>query len=172
MGHGYHDHGDGTVSKGGLMWMRCLPGQTWDGRAAQGEALKFSWEEALALRYSFAGHDDWRVPSIEELHTLVQCNEGQRPLLFDADGRVRMVDGTRQDGGCMGGAIQAPTIDTQAFPGANDGWYWSSTPYTMRENYAWGLVFRFGFVFADDKALKMDLRLVRGPSTTRPTRAA
>jgi len=162
MSHDYQDHGDGTVSKDGLMWMRCLPGQTWDGSAPQGEALKFTWEEACAVSYSFAGHDDWRAPTIEELHTLVRCNEGQRPLLFDADGRVQMVGEQRQDGSCTGSEIKAPTIDTTAFPGATDGWYRSTTPYPPREDYSWSLVFRFGFIFADDKRRKMDLRLVRG----------
>lgn len=66
------DNGDGTVTdtRTGLMWMRCALGQTWDGTTCVGEAKGYTWEEAMALHHGFAGHDDWRLPSIHELRNI------------------------------------------------------------------------------------------------------
>lgn len=59
----YRDNGDGTVSDlvTGLMWVK-----------ARGE--KMSWADALASAKTcrVAGHDDWRVPSIKELYSLIE----------------------------------------------------------------------------------------------------
>jgi hypothetical protein len=58
----YTDNGDGTVTDNvtGLMWMKDM-----------GE--KMTWEEAMAYAETctFAGYNDWRVPSIKELYSLI-----------------------------------------------------------------------------------------------------
>jgi len=75
----YRDNGDGTVSDlvTGLMWVQ-----------ARGE--KMSWADAIAgARAGRAGgHDDWRVPTIKELYSLInftgECNgpmAGSKPFL-------------------------------------------------------------------------------------------
>ena len=68
------DNGDGTVTdtRTGLMWMRCAMGQTWDGTTCvkNENPQKYTWKEAMAQRQSFAGHDDWRLPSIDELRKI------------------------------------------------------------------------------------------------------
>lgn len=67
-------HGDGTVThtKTGLTWMRCSLGQTWTGSTCQGTAALFTYAQALALQPTFAGYDDWRLPNIAELQTIVE----------------------------------------------------------------------------------------------------
>jgi len=62
----FTDHGDGTVTDAttGLMWMQ----------DDSGEAM--SWQDALAWAEaknteSYLGHDDWRVPNVKELQSLV-----------------------------------------------------------------------------------------------------
>lgn len=77
------DNGDGTVTdaRTGLMWMRYVLGQTWDGYKPVGNWRDHPWAEAVALRHSFAGHDDWRLPTVDELETIVELNH-QPP--FDA----------------------------------------------------------------------------------------
>lgn len=86
---GYIDHGNGTVtdSKTGLMWKQCAEGQ--NGPDCSGTALKYDWDTAmeipknLNLRGGLAGHSDWRVPTNDELETLV-FHENQPSICLDA----------------------------------------------------------------------------------------
>ena len=59
----YADNGDGTVTDAttGLMWMQMDTGEGVD------------WEEALALadESTYAGYDDWRLPNVKELQSIV-----------------------------------------------------------------------------------------------------
>lgn len=59
----YTDNGDGTITDNvtGLMWVQD-PGE------------KVTWEEAVENLGTFelAGYDDWRIPTIKELYSLVQ----------------------------------------------------------------------------------------------------
>ena len=95
-------HSDGTATQKttGLMWVRCTVGQKWDGSGCQGEAKPFPWSEALKLANleTFAGYDDWRLPSIKELYSLIDFS-GTDP------------SACRSDDGC--GAI--PFIDDEVF---------------------------------------------------------
>ena len=74
----YHDNGDGTVTDlvTGLMWVKARGG-------------KLSWEDAVAgAKVCRVGsYDDWRVPTIKELYSLIQftgeCHAtvGSKPFL-------------------------------------------------------------------------------------------
>lgn len=50
--------------------MRCALGQEWDGTSCIGTASRHTWNEAMACGHTFAGHNNWRVPNIEELQGL------------------------------------------------------------------------------------------------------
>jgi hypothetical protein len=75
----YRDLGDGTVldTQTDLQWMRCALGQRWDRSTCVGEADKLTWDEmfmridAFNSHGGFAGHRDWRMPTIDELKTLI-----------------------------------------------------------------------------------------------------
>jgi hypothetical protein len=75
-------HDDGTVidTQTGLTWMRCAFGKTWDGRSCTGVAKPLTWDQAkaLALNHDFAGHNDWRVPNIDELQSLITAARSYR----------------------------------------------------------------------------------------------
>jgi hypothetical protein len=62
------DNGDETVTDQttALMWQKA------NGEGASGD-YQFTWMEALAYceDLSLAGHDDWRLPDVKELHSIV-----------------------------------------------------------------------------------------------------
>ncbi len=66
----YRDNGDGTVTDlvTGLMWAR-----------ERGE--KVIWDVAVrgAAGYRTGGYDDWRLPTIKELYSLINFNGGHNP---------------------------------------------------------------------------------------------
>jgi Protein of unknown function (DUF1566) len=69
----YQTHGDGTVTHRptGLMWQQCREGQSWSGSACLGSTSVLTWSTAMALTSNFAGKTDWRIPSIQELRSLI-----------------------------------------------------------------------------------------------------
>ena len=136
------DHGDGTVThnKTGLMWSRCLLGQS-SNDCASGSATGYTWHQALeaAEASTLAGYSDWRLPNIKELASIVEM------------------------------ACFYPSININAFPNDNASSsgdtglaVWSSSPDASYSGHAW--VFRFT-VGEDDWYCKDNLcyvRLVRG----------
>jgi hypothetical protein len=97
------DNKDGTVidTATGLMWQKCPYGQTWDEAqdACTGSATNLNWQQALkaAENLKLAGYDDWRLPNINELQTLV--------------------DET----------VYSPALDTNFFPNKSSGYWSSTT---------------------------------------------
>ena len=67
----YLVHADGTLSAPatGLMWKRCLEGQTLNNGICEGTRAIYNWADALvaAEATNFAGYSDWRMPNPKEL---------------------------------------------------------------------------------------------------------
>ena len=157
----YLDNGDGTVTdpETGLQWMRCSLGQTWNGVNCAGEAQRYRWDEAIAAaselnqRGGYAGNCDWRVPTIEELNTLVYCSSGD-PGGFPFVGK-------RETSGCKG-KYQQPTIDLEAFPNTEPSYFWSGSPGAGFSNYALVVHFSGGSAnFSVNRSSSYRVRLVR-----------
>jgi hypothetical protein len=80
------------------------------------------------------GKKDWRMPTADELMTLVYCSDGK----YDTDGScTNATSGAR------------PTIKLTYFPYTLDDLYWSSSPNASSSSDAWLVDFYFGFSDSD-----------------------
>ena len=147
----YRDNGNGTVKdlETNLEWMRCSLGQNLTSPTCEGEAKKYSWNDALntGKNFKFAGHSDWRVPTIDQLQTLVYCSSGQPKTWNDA-------------GNACVGDYEKPTILSQVFPNTPN-YFWSSSPYANGSSNAWFVYLNDGNSFSYDKSNYDNVRLVR-----------
>ncbi len=131
MDNGFVDNGDGTVTDTatGLMWQQSFPVQT------------MGWQQALAYCESLvlAGHDDWRLPNVNELQSIVDYTQ------------------------------YGPSIDTAFFPDTPADFFWTSTSVPGKySNKAWPVHFDLGWVdfyFGSIKTVVHYVRAVRGPET-------
>jgi hypothetical protein len=71
----FSEQGDGTVThqRTGLMWMTCPLGQSGSD-CAIGSAAAYTWRQALQIASEtvYAGYDDWHLPNLIELHSIVE----------------------------------------------------------------------------------------------------
>ena len=122
----YTDHSNGTVTdnSSGLMWQTA-------------ESIPKTWQQALtyAQTLELAGFDDWRLPTIKELATLIDTSRSR------------------------------PTINTDFFPGCRSDAYWSATEYSQNPGFAWYVDFNDGLERNGGfKRRRYFIKLVRGGS--------
>lgn len=131
----FTNNDDGTISDSitGLVWKRCSEGLSGQ-LCEKGTATPFTWQEALksGAGSTFAGKNDWRLPNIKELATIVerQCT--------------------------------MPAINEIVFPATPTMSFWSSTPYDANAGFAWNIYFPYGISDGNSKEYKFYVRLVRG----------
>lgn len=70
----------GTVSAAGLSWKFCSEGSTWNGTGCNGQPTRVQASGAQALANAtnaanFAGRVNWRLPTPQELRTLLQLEK-------------------------------------------------------------------------------------------------
>ncbi|MEI7839880.1 MAG: DUF1566 domain-containing protein [Methylococcaceae bacterium] len=135
--------GVATDPETGLMWLRFAHGQRWENGTVSGDVKGATWDDAIKIPVTFnqqgyAGCNDWRVPNIDELKTLIDMLKGKEGNYIDAD----------------------------VFP-KNKNWFWSSSPYGGSNLAAWGVYFSYGYSYGNDtKGYDYErskyVRLVRG----------
>ena len=128
-----------------MTWQKCSVGQTWTGETCSGEAIKMTWDDAMKFSNGFAGYNDWRLPTKEELITLVFCSDGE----YDADGSCINYE-----------TVTNPTINSVYFPNTQS-FYWSSSPDANGSSNAWFVYFGFGNSGYVSKLGDSFVRLVR-----------
>lgn len=120
---------DGTVTdiETGLVWQHATAGKIMTGERA------INYCKGLSL----GGHDDWRLPNINELQSIV--------------------DYTRHN----------PAINITAFPDTLSSPYWSSTTVAHDTCLAWCVGFNYGNVVYGNKSLSYYVRAMRGVRVVR-----
>jgi hypothetical protein len=161
----YRDNGDGTITDNntGLMWEKQDDAggiHDKDNRYTWGmEAEPYTMDgtmvtELLAVLNTppcFAGHCDWRIPNVKELHSIVDYEiPSPGPM-------VRPVFDTGCVEGCTVDGSGGPTCSCIT---ASD--YWSSTSDADSPDRAWTVDYDDGFVDDDRKANHRRVRAVRG----------
>jgi hypothetical protein len=121
----YIDNGNGTVTdiETKLMWQQ----------TAVDEMTPYYATSYYCPGLSLAGYKDWRLPTLDELKTLVD-------LITQ----------------------RLPTINHMYFPNTVSSFYWSSTTYAPNTNYAWGVHFLYGVNTIYLKSNPCYVRAVRG----------
>ena len=125
----------------GLMWIRDVMLLDGEGEAGTEGNIRldgtFSWQEAIeasqALRY--AGYDDWRLPNLKELQTLVHYGRSE------------------------------PSIEMSAFPTPFERYvspyFWTSTTFPAQPDNAFYVNFLNGHTYPFGKGTRFSLRPVR-----------
>ena len=106
----------------GLMWSR---------RPISAARMTFAEAEAACKACMLDGHTDWRLPTREEL--------------------VSIVDYGRYN----------PAIDQELFPDTPPNYFWSSSPDASDPDVAWVVIFSHGFVHLDYRHYNAFVRAVR-----------
>ena len=148
----YTDLGNGVIrdKKNRLMWKKCSEGQT--GNNCSGTTASYTWSDAQQLRgSSFAGYNDWRLPTRTELLSLVSCSNGvtQKKALDTCKGNEK------------GGSYKKPTINP-VFSNTSGGPLSSNSHlYAHRSGNDTGVSFKNGNEQSIKLGGKMHVRLVR-----------
>lgn len=150
------DNGDGTVTdtSSGLMWQQADSGSTMD------------WETALAYAETatLGGYDDWRLPNIKELQSIVDYTRS--PSASDEAHKGPAIDTAFFD-------ITELPSDTTAYS-TDYGYFWSSTSAYFGTDspeyyYAWYVAFgtavnEEGYDMHGAGAVRFDTKEENGPS--------
>ncbi|HSN23456.1 MAG TPA: DUF1566 domain-containing protein, partial [Methylomicrobium sp.] len=146
IGRYIHRYGTITDTQSGLMWKHCL--ECLSGvNCEEGKVETYTWAEAVRRfkNVEYAGYADLRMPTIDELKTLVHCSKG-----------------VNKKNGCCNDGSEKPTINQQAFPNTEASVVWSGSPKVGESSRAWDIHFYYGNSSSSSRDYSFAVRLVRG----------
>ena len=144
----YQNNGDGTITDltTGLMWVK-------------ERGVKLTWDDACsgAASCAIGGYDDWRMPTIKELYSLIHFTGANGTSMTSTAGYVPFIDTNYFDFAYGSGVGDERVIDCQD---------WSATPYVSTTMTGDATV--FGVNFSDGR-IKGYPKYVPGSGTTGET---
>lgn len=129
--------GNGTLidTQSKRVWLRCSLGMSWNGSSCEGSSLTYDWSGAEAAVAELnakrvGGHSNWRLPTVEELNSIVekQCYK--------------------------------PAINLDAFPYSPESGFWTATPVEGVHPRAWIVHFLHGQQYIANKGQSWRVRPV------------
>lgn len=133
----FKDGGNGTLvdTQSKRVWLRCSLGMNWNGSSCEGSSLTYDWSGAEAAMAELnarqaGGRSNWRLPTVEELNSIVekQCFK--------------------------------PAISLDAFPFSPEAGFWSATAAAGRNPRAWIVHFLHGEQYIANKEQSWRVRPV------------
>lgn len=150
----------------GIMWDRCSVGQVWKNNTCEGDSNIYTSEEFKEAQEAVMrlnendhlGYDDWRIPSIEELHSIIYCSTA-----FEKTRIIPTKSGNDKEvAEYCGDDHEQPTINQIIFPNTEKNFYWSSSSELKDRNDVLSVNFDGGYIGYDFiGGLKFSVRAVR-----------
>jgi len=110
-----------------------------DGGRCQGDIACDTNAYVQAMnKQNFCGHNDWRLPTRQQMQTLVYLKNNDEPVKINKD----------------------------YFPETVASWYWTASENNDNNNFAWYVLFRNGLSLSDLKERPKHIRLVRDETSS------
>ncbi|EJI2332159.1 DUF1566 domain-containing protein, partial [Vibrio cholerae] len=167
----YIDNNDGTVSdkRTNLTWARCSVGQTWDGQTCSGTATEFNSDDLISVINSAngivtgtreVGKPFWRLPTVDELETLIFCSKGYEYKALPSGKYVAQQSCFKE--------YSQPRIDLTAFPNTPkvNSDYWTSSVNSVESEKIGIVGFESGLTIYQKPRSDNYVRLVLDKSTS------
>ena len=154
----YTDNGDGTITDNNT----CLMWEKKSGPAdpsIHNVMVRYTWDNAFDVHVAtlnatnFAGFNDWRVPNVKELQSIVNYENFSPAVSTEFN-----------NGDCTTPTSMCTVLTCSCTASSLSSFYWSATTDTNIPDGAWGVTFFDGFVELDGKSVPNFVRAVRGGS--------
>lgn len=149
----------GAAGAPAVAWLDTATGLTW--QVGTQDNLSFAETATYCAGLAIDGHDDWRVPTIGELRTIISGCSATLPTGTCGVTNTCLAAVTCRDDTC-GGCVAIPeSCYVKPQLAGTCGFVWSSSTQSDYTDNAWGVGFNGGHVSADLKLNAGSARCVR-----------